>query len=121
MAEEIIARLVLLVVMGGSGVLILRMASAAASGRLRRNQIAGIRTPSTLVSDKAWLTAHRRAEPPTRWAGWCAIAGGLVAVVPVPLPVLCGVAVASCLGMVAFALHGASVGGKAARALADGA
>ncbi|WP_049828866.1 SdpI family protein [Arthrobacter sp. RIT-PI-e] len=122
MGEELIFRLVTAVVMGGSGVLILRMARAAATGKLGRNQVAGIRTPSTLVSDEAWTVAHQRAEGPTRWAGWCAIAGGASALLPFSLPVmvLCGLVLASCLGMLAFVLYGASVGGKAARALTDG-
>jgi hypothetical protein len=34
---------------------------AAASGRLRRNQWAGIRTPSTMRSDRAWVAGHRAA------------------------------------------------------------
>jgi hypothetical protein len=33
----------------------------AASGRLRRNQWAGIRTPSTMRSDRAWVAGHRAA------------------------------------------------------------
>jgi hypothetical protein len=34
---------------------------AGASGRLRRNQWAGIRTPSTMRSDRAWVAGHRAA------------------------------------------------------------
>jgi hypothetical protein len=34
---------------------------AAATGRLRRNQWAGIRTPSTMRSDRAWVAGHRAA------------------------------------------------------------
>lgn len=33
----------------------------AANGRLRRNQWAGIRTPSTMRSDRAWMAGHRAA------------------------------------------------------------
>ena len=32
---------------------------AAASGRLRRNQWVGIRIPSTMRSDRAWVGGHR--------------------------------------------------------------
>lgn len=34
---------------------------AGANGRLRRNQWAGIRTPSTMRSDLAWAAGHRAA------------------------------------------------------------
>ncbi|OBK40908.1 hypothetical protein A5658_20210 [Mycobacterium sp. 1245111.1] len=34
---------------------------AAASGRLRRNQWVGIRTRSTMRSDRAWVAGHRAA------------------------------------------------------------
>jgi hypothetical protein len=33
----------------------------AASGRLQRNQWVGIRIPSTMRSDQAWVTGHRAA------------------------------------------------------------
>ena len=34
---------------------------AAANGRLRRNQYVGIRSPSTMRSDQAWVAGHRAA------------------------------------------------------------
>ncbi|SHU72589.1 Predicted integral membrane protein [Mycobacteroides abscessus subsp. abscessus] len=33
----------------------------AATGRLARNQLTGIRTPSTMRSDQAWVAGHRAA------------------------------------------------------------
>ena len=44
---------------------------AAAKGRLRRNQFVGIRTPSTMSSDHAWMEGHR--------AAWLTFAGVLLA------------------------------------------
>jgi sterol desaturase/sphingolipid hydroxylase (fatty acid hydroxylase superfamily) len=34
---------------------------AGAKGRLRRNQFVGIRTPSTMRSNQAWIAGHRAA------------------------------------------------------------
>lgn len=34
---------------------------AAVKGHLRRNQFVGIRTPSTMRSDRAWVAGHRAA------------------------------------------------------------
>lgn len=34
---------------------------AAATGRVRRNQWVGIRTPSTMRSDRAWVAGHQAA------------------------------------------------------------
>jgi uncharacterized membrane protein len=113
--EELIARMVLGAVMAGSGALLVRTARATASGRLGRNQVAGIRLPSTLASDAAWLAAHRRAERPTVWAGVVAIASAVPAVLPVPIAVLLVSVLAGCLAMLVLALHGAAVGGRAAR------
>ena len=42
-------------------VLLVVLARRAANGRLARNQWAGIRTPSTLRSDRGWVAGHRAA------------------------------------------------------------
>lgn len=116
MDEDFWGRAVLVVVMVGTGWLLIWMARAAADGRLRRNQWAGIRIPSTMASDEAWLAGHRAAEAPTRWAGWVAIVSGLLALFPIPLEaVALGVGVA-CLVLLALVLHGARLAGRAARA-----
>lgn len=116
MTEDLLARIILGVVMAASGVLLVWSARATADGRIRRNQIVGIRTFSTLASDEAWIAAHRRARGVTQWAGIAAIASGLGAALPVPIAwVLAGVIV-GCLAMLVLVLFGAVVGGRAARA-----
>jgi hypothetical protein len=42
-------------------VLFITLARRAANGRLARNQWIGIRTPSTLRSDRGWMAGHRAA------------------------------------------------------------
>jgi ABC-type transport system involved in cytochrome c biogenesis permease subunit len=42
-------------------VLFITFASRAASGRLQRNQWIGIRTPSTMRSDRGWVAGHQAA------------------------------------------------------------
>lgn len=112
--EYMIVRFVLLIVMVGAGVLLIWSARAAASGGLKRNQIAGIRTSRTLSSDAAWQTAHVRAERPTVIAGVVSVATGLVALLPVQVEAA-GIAVLTGCGvMLALVLYGARVGHRAA-------
>ncbi|WP_460775814.1 SdpI family protein [Microbacterium sp. GXF7504] len=116
-AEMLAARLILFVALGGAGVLMLWLARAGASGRLKRNQLAGIRTRRTLASDEAWHAAHVRAERPTRAAGIVAIAAGVVILpVPAPAPAIAVIAVTAAIIMIACAGYGAVVGGRAADA-----
>lgn len=117
MTEFLIARIVLAVLLVGTGVLLLWLARATVSGRVRRNQVAGIRTPATLASDEAWLAAHRRAEGPTRAGGFASILTGLGVLVPGEewaVIVIIGVGSLVMLGLV---LYGAKVGTDAAREL----
>lgn len=114
MDSDLGVRIVLLVVMTGSGILLIWMARATASGRLKRNAIAGIRTPRTMVSDEAWLAAHVRAKRATTLAGIASVATGLASLLPVPAPALSAVVLAGCGVMVGFVLYGARVGGRAA-------
>ncbi|KLI10004.1 hypothetical protein ACT17_08215 [Mycolicibacterium conceptionense] len=46
----------------GLTILMASVTSRAASGRLARNQWVGIRTPSTMRSDSAWVAGHRAAH-----------------------------------------------------------
>lgn len=120
MEDTLTARVVLFVVMLGSGLLLLWMARAAASGRLKRNRFAGIRVPSTMASDEAWLAAHIRAKRPTMYAGYASIGCALFALLPVPAVALAAGVLAASFAMVGFVLYGARVGSRAATQTARG-
>lgn len=117
METDLPIRIVLCVALVGSGILLIWAARAAASGRLKRNQIAGIRIPSTLASDEAWLAAHVRAKRPSMLAGVAAMVSGLCVLLPVSEVVMAIIVVAGCVAMLGFVFYGARVGAQAARAL----
>lgn len=112
------AKLVLAAVMIAAGGVIVWTARAGASGRLKRNYWAGIRTRTTLASDDAWFAAHRAARPPVEAGGWAAAAAGVVVLfLPadpealIPLTVIAGAVV-----MLALIMVGAWRGVRAAKA-----
>ncbi|WP_435737828.1 SdpI family protein [Cellulosimicrobium sp. PMB13] len=78
MSSDTILDVVLLLVLAGAGILLVWCARATASGRVGRNQVAGIRTATTLASDEAWQTAHRAARPLSEAAGWVLVAAAPV-------------------------------------------
>ena len=119
MDSDTVTRIVLFALMVGTGWLLIWMARAAADGRLKRNQFAGIRIPSTMRSDAAWLAGHRAAENPTRLAGWLAIASGLPALLPVPVETMALSVGAGCLILLVLVLYAARLAGQAARAVED--
>jgi len=43
---------------------------AAVEGGLGPNAVAGIRLPSTMASERAWVAGHRAALGPSRVTGW---------------------------------------------------
>lgn len=45
-----------------AGAVVIVVARRAASGKIPRNRLAGIRTRATLASDQAWAAGHRAAE-----------------------------------------------------------
>ncbi len=53
------------------------LTQAAAAGKITRNGLWGIRIPSTMASDAAWLAGHRAARLPI-WVGFAAVAIGAV-------------------------------------------
>lgn len=109
------ARAVLAVSLVVAGALLIWLAEAGASGRLRRNTIAGLRTRSTLASDAGWLAAHVRTKRHTLAAGSLLVAGGLVALLPVPMPVVVTVVLVVTGGVLALVARAAVVGSRAAR------
>jgi len=112
-----VARIVLFVVMGATGVLLLWMGRAAATGRLKRNMYAGIRTSSLLASDEAWLAGHRRAEPSVRVAGGISIAVALSTLLPLSENAQFAVVMVGAVLVLGAVLYGAAVAGRAAREL----
>lgn len=68
-------------VMALAGATVLFVARLGRDGRLPRNHWAGLRLPSTLSSDAAWIAAHKAAAPGLRWAGAAASAGGVAGIV----------------------------------------
>lgn len=121
MEAEIIPRIVLLVTMVGSGALLIWMARAAASGKLKRNSLAGIRTPSTMASDEAWLAAHERAKGATLLTGYLSVAIGVFSLVPMPPAALGIMVLAGAILMVIVMMWGTRVGTKAALAATEAA
>lgn len=119
MENEWIARTILFVAMVGAGSLLIWTANAAASGRLKRNQLAGIRTPSTMASEEAWSAAHVRARSATVWAGAVSALGGVFALVPVAMPVVVVAVLVAAVGTLGLVLYAARVGGAAARAVSE--
>ena len=109
-------RAVIGVVMLGMGVLLWWMARAAAAGRLARNALVGIRTPSTMASDEAWLAAHQRAERPTRAAAVASAAVAAACLVPMPEAALVTVVLGGAAVILGLVIRAAVVGGRAARA-----
>src|ERR1700712_4953278 len=100
-------------------VLLIAIDWAAASGRLRRNQLVGIRTPSTMRSDQAWIAGHRaalRLTPLHLVTGVSLLIGVFSArsVAGLNLVGVCGAIV-----FVAVAVFTAIVAGRAAKAVGE--
>lgn len=47
---------------------------SAVDGGLGRNAVAGIRTPSTMASERAWVAGHRAVLGTSRMVGWVGLA-----------------------------------------------
>lgn len=63
---------------GLAGVIVVALGRMAATGRLPRNVLAGIRIPSTMRSDEAWHAGHLAAASALTVSGLGPIAAALV-------------------------------------------
>ena len=93
MAEEVpqLAALALAALHCSCGALVALVTRRAADGRLRRNQLAGIRTAATMRDDAAWRAGHAAAVPHSDAAGIAFGLSGLLAALAPSAPVFAGV------------------------------
>ncbi len=63
------------------GLVLIVVAVASWQGRLPRNALAGVRTPSTMRSDQAFKVANKVAAPLTTAGGVVLVLGGVLAAV----------------------------------------
>ena len=115
--EEVLLRIFIIVFPIVSGSAIVWTARACASGRIKRNWAIGIRFPSTMKSEDAWLACHRRAQRALTLGGLAMIAAGLAGLLPLALPASIAIVGAGALTMLGFVLYAAVAGVRAARAL----
>jgi uncharacterized membrane protein len=98
------------------GALVALVTRRAADGRLRRNQVAGIRTAATLRSDAAWRAGHAAAVPLSDLGGVALGLSGLVALWARRAPVFAGVLLSGTLVAIVLLLLGARRAVRAASA-----
>ena len=64
---------VLAYILGATMLLVVLVTQLAASGRIARNGLVGIRIPPTMASDAAWTAGHKAALMPS-WIGFALVA-----------------------------------------------
>ena len=90
-------------------------ARGAANGRLRRNPLVGIRLPSTMKNESAWVAGHRAAQRPFKRAAIVALTGAPVVIVVPHEGAAALIGLAALLVVGGFVLYGASVANRVAR------
>jgi len=104
-----------------AGLILLLVGKLANDGRLKRNQLAGIRTRGTTESNETWLAAHQAAWPSLFWAGVASVVVGLSLAVFEPSDgdsfALMGIGVVSMIALVVSATKKAT---RAAAKVAPG-
>lgn len=102
-----------------SGVVVMTVARRGRDGRLRRNELVGLRTRATLSSDEAWLAAHRASYGASATSGLIAILGGAFTLLARSNGALAAVVTLTCVAILALTFWGAYQGNRAARAVHD--
>lgn len=82
MSEQAVAGIALGLTAAGLGVLVHRLTHAAASGRLARNHLVGLRIARTLADDASWAAGHLAA---LTWTRRTAIGAGTLGLLTVPV------------------------------------
>ena len=80
-AAAIAITLPVTVLLVGAGFLMRELAVRGVDGRLKRNRIAGLRSPATLASDEAWVAGHEAGLVDTVRGGTVAIVAAVGALV----------------------------------------
>lgn len=112
------------VILAAGAVAMLWLADRSATGKLKPNGYAGVRTTQTLASDDAWYAAQRAAAGSTAIGGWGALASSLIVIVlcilaltgvfDVPAVVAAAVTMgAGIVWLLVFMVRGASLGIRA--------
>ena len=96
-----------------AGVLVAVSGALGWAGKLPRNRLAGVRTSSTMRSERAFVVGNRAAGPAVTLGGLVAVAAG-VAGLFLPVSDAAGVVLVGVLGMAVLAVGGAIVGSRAA-------
>jgi uncharacterized membrane protein len=98
------------------GLVLVVLAVASWQGRLPRNIVAGVRTPSTMRSDQAFKVANKVAAPLTAAGGAVLVLGGVLAAL-LPNSAAAHVLLISALACAVLCCGGAIKGVRAIRTL----